>query len=284
MTLPAMMCYGDNTLDLGQRVHVMGILNVTPDSFSDGGQLANKETLLQRAESMIAAGADILDIGGESTRPFAAKVELAEELNRVIPAIESIRHHFPIPISIDTTKATVAEKAIEAGADIINDVSALRFDSQMIAVAKKHNAPVILMHMQGQPGHMQKKPCYDDVVNDISTFLRERLDWAERNGLDRSHMIVDPGIGFGKNLEHNLTILKHLDQFSALGVPLLLGHSRKAFIGTILQLDDPGQRDCATAAIAALAVMAGVSIIRVHNVEKTVQAVRLAEAIKMADG
>ena len=283
MTLPAMMCYGDNTLDFGQRTYVMGILNMTPDSFSDGGQLANQETLLQRAESMIAAGADILDIGGESTRPFAAKVELHEELNRVIPAIRLIRHHFPIPISIDTTKATVAKKAIKSGADIINDVSALRFDPQMIEVAKKYNAPVILMHMQGQPGDMQKKPCYDDVINDISTFLRERLDWAERNGLDRSRMIVDPGIGFGKSLEHNLTILKHLDQFSTLGVPLLLGHSRKAFIGTILQIDDPGRRDCATAAIGALAVMAGVSIIRVHDVEKTVQAVRLAEAIKMAE-
>ena len=277
-----MMCRGNKSLDLGQRTNVMGILNVTPDSFSGGGQLANKETLLQRAESMIVAGADILDIGGESTRPFAAKVDLGEELNRVVPAIESIRHHFSIPISIDTTKATVAEKAIEAGADIINDVSALRFDSQMIEVAKKQNAPVILMHMQGQPGDMQKKPCYDDVINDISAFLRERLDWAERNGLDRGRMIVDPGIGFGKTLEHNLTILKHLDQFSALGVPLLLGHSRKAFIGTILELDDPGRRDCATAAISALAVMAGVSIIRVHDVEKTVQAVRLAEAIKDA--
>lgn len=276
------LCRNDNTPYLGQRVHVMGILNVTPDSFSDGGRLANKDTLLQRAESMIAAGADILDIGGESTRPFAAKVELAEELNRVIPAIESIRHHFSIPISIDTTKAAVAEKAIEAGADIINDVSALRFDCQMIEVAKKHNAPVILMHMQGQPGDMQKKPCYDDVINDISAFLQERLDWAEKNGLDRNRMIVDPGIGFGKSLEHNLTILKHLEQFSTLGVPLLLGHSRKAFIGTILQLDDPDRRDCATAAISALSVMAGVSIIRVHDVEKTVQAVRLAEAIRDA--
>ena len=283
MTLTAMkLCYGDNTLELGQRVHVMGILNVTPDSFSDGGRLANKETLLQRAESMIAAGVDILDIGGESTRPFAAKVELDEELNRVIPAIRSIRHQFSIPISIDTTKAAVAKKAIEAGADIINDVNALRFDSRMIEVAKKHNTPVILMHMQGKPGDMQKKPCYDDVITDISTFLQERLDWAERNGLDRSRMIVDPGIGFGKSLEHNLTILKHLDQFSTFGVPLLLGHSRKAFIGTILELDDPGQRDCATAAISALAVMAGVSILRVHDVEKTVQAVRLAEAIKDA--
>jgi dihydropteroate synthase len=278
-----MMCRSDIILGLGQQVLVMGILNVTPDSFSDGGRLTNQETLLQRAESMIVAGANILDIGGESTRPFAAKVELAEELNRVIPAIESIRHHFSIPISIDTTKATVAEKAIEAGADLINDISALRFDSQMIEVAKEHNAPVILMHMQGQPGDMQKKPCYDDVINDISTFLRERLDWAQKKGLNRNRMIIDPGIGFGKTLEHNLTILKHLDQFRALGVPLLLGHSRKAFIGTILDLDDPGRRDCATAAIAALAVMAGVSIIRVHDVKKTIQAVRLAEAIKMAD-
>ena len=276
--------HGDRTLDLGQRTKVMGILNVTPDSFSDGGRLANPGKLLQRAESLIAAGADILDIGGESTRPFAAKVELEDELHRVIPAIESIRHHFSTPISIDTTKAAVAEKAIEAGADIINDVSALRFDARMIEVARKKNAPVILMHMQGRPGNMQKNPCYDEVINDISAFLRERLDWAEKNGLHRDRLIIDPGIGFGKTLEHNLTILKHLDQFKHFGVPLLLGHSRKAFIGTILKLDDPGQRDCATAAVSALAAMAGVSIIRVHDVEKTVQAVRLAEAIRKADG
>lgn len=274
----------NTTFDLDSRVHIMGILNITPDSFSDGGQLAAGENLLQRVESMIQAGVDILDIGGESSRPFAEKVGLAEELRRVIPAIESIRSHYSTPISIDTTKAVVAEQAIIAGADIINDISALRFDPEMVEVVKRKNVPVILMHMQGRPKDMQKNPRYDNVIGEISAFLKERLDWAEAQGLDRDKLIIDPGIGFGKTLGQNLTILRHLHQFKSLGAPLLLGHSRKAFIGTILNLEDPAQRDCPTAALSALAVMGGgVSLLRVHNVKKSVQAARMTEALLTYD-
>jgi dihydropteroate synthase len=267
------------TLDLAKRPHVMGILNVTPDSFSDGGELTDSGNLKKRVQEMIAAGVDILDIGGESTRPFAPKVVPEEELQRVIPAITAIRQNFTVPISIDTTKALVARKALEAGADIINDISALCFDQKMVMVAREFNAPVIMMHMQGTPGNMQKNPQYKDVVKEITDFLQERLDWAVEKGLNRSQLIVDPGIGFGKTLEHNLLILKHLNQFTTLKVPLLLGHSRKAFIGTVLGLDNPRDRDNGTAAISALATAAGVNIIRVHDVKSTVQAMRLAAAI-----
>ncbi len=258
----------------------MGILNVTPDSFSDGGQLTGSANLKKRIASMVAAGVDILDIGGESTRPFAPKVEIEEELDRVIPAVRAIRQNFSTPISVDTTKSLVAEKALAGGADIINDISALSFDPRMIKVAKKFKAPVILMHMQGIPGNMQKNPQYKNVIKEITDFLKERLDWAEENGLERSQLMIDPGIGFGKTLEHNLLILKHLHQFTTLKAPLLLGHSRKAFIGTILGLDNPMERDNGTAAISALAVAAGANIIRVHDVKSTVQAVRLAAAIQ----
>ena len=260
----------------------MGILNVTPDSFSDGGELADPADLKKRVAKMIAHGVDILDIGGESSRPFAPKVELAEELERVIPAITEIRRNFSLPISIDTTKSEVARKALEAGADIINDISALRFDPDMVKVAAEFKAPVILMHMQGTPGNMQKNPQYQDVVGEIKEFLHKRLTWAEKNGLERQQLIIDPGIGFGKTLEHNLLILKHLDKFTELDVPLLLGHSRKAFIGAILEIDDPQKRDNGTAAISALAVTAGANIIRVHEVKATVQAVRLAAAIQQS--
>ncbi len=268
------------TLDLGERPHVMGILNVTPDSFSDGGELPDFAVLHERVAAMIEAGVDILDIGGESTRPFAVRVEPEEELQRVIPAITAIRRDFSIPISIDTTKALVARQALEAGADIINDISALAFDQQMVKVAGEFRVPVIMMHMQGTPGNMQKNPQYHDVITEITDFLRERIDWAGNKGLERQQLIIDPGIGFGKTLEHNLLILKNLHRFTTLNVPLLLGHSRKAFIGALLGINNPQERDNGTTAISALAVAAGVNILRVHDVKSTVQAVRLATAIQ----
>ncbi len=270
----------NQTLDLGKRPHVMGILNITPDSFSDGGELTSRANLEKRIKEMISAGVDILDIGGESTRPFAPKVELTEEVNRVIPVITFIRRKFSIPISIDTTKSQVARQALEAGADIINDISALSFDPEMVKVARKFSAPVIIMHMQGSPDNMQKNPQYENVVREITGFLHERLNWAVANGLERNQLIVDPGIGFGKNLEHNLLILKNLHRFKELKVPILLGHSRKAFIGALLDIDNPQDRDNGTAVISALAVAAGVDILRVHEVQSTVQAVRLAAAIQ----
>lgn len=260
----------------------MGILNLTPDSFSDGGRFTQGEALSAQIKTMLDSGADLIDVGGESTRPYAEPVSEQEELHRVLPAIACIRaRHGSIPISIDTTKAEVARQALEAGADIINDVSGLRFDAEMIRVAIAHEAPVILMHMRKTPKDMQDEPVYDDVVKEITDFLNERISWATEQGLDRERIIVDPGLGFGKTAAHNLTILKHLRAFKNLGCPLLVGHSRKAFIGKILNLETR-ERDLATALISAYCATQGADIVRVHDVPTTMQAVRLHEAIVQA--
>jgi dihydropteroate synthase len=271
-----------HTLDLNARVHIMGILNVTPDSFSDGGILDSDNKLLTQASIMVEAGVDILDIGGESTRPGAAAVSLQEEVARVIPAIEKIRRRFSTPISVDTNKAEVARLALAAGADIINDISALRFDPAMLPLAVEKNVPVIIMHMQGTPGTMQKNPHYNNVVEDIKADLNQWLDNAGTKGLSRKKIIVDPGIGFGKTLNHNLSILKHIPDFAELGCPVLIGHSRKRFIGILLGEEDPSKRDVGTAAISALCARSGAAILRVHDVIKTIQAVKLAQAIDSA--
>lgn len=260
----------------------MGILNVTPDSFSDGGILDTDNKLLSQAAAMVAAGADILDIGGESTRPGAPPVSLQEEIDRVIPAIAKIRGRFVTPISVDTNKAEVARLALEAGADIINDISALRFDPAMLPLAVEKDVPVIIMHMQGTPGTMQQNPHYDNVVEDIKSELGQWLSNAESQGLNRNKIIIDPGIGFGKTLEHNLSILKHIASFTELGCPVLIGHSRKRFIGILLDEEEPSRRDVGTAAISALCARSGAAILRVHDVIKTVQAVKLAQAIESA--
>jgi len=272
----------DQILSFAGLPLVMGILNVTPDSFSDGGRRLGEHALAERLEAMLVAGVDIIDVGGESTRPFADPVPVAVELARVIPAIEIIRRLSPgIPVSIDTSKAVVARAALAAGADIINDVSALRFDPDMIRVAVAANAPVILMHMQGTPADMQVAPCYTDVVTEIMAFLQERICWAEQQGLPRRRILVDPGLGFGKTEEHNLTILKRLREFSDLGCPVLVGHSRKGFLGKVLAV--PVQdRDVATAVVSAYCTWQGAHILRVHDVLKTVQAVRLIGAIRQA--
>jgi dihydropteroate synthase len=269
-------------LEFGSKVLIMGILNVTPDSFSDGGRFLAESSIATQIDTMVEAGADIIDVGGESTRPFAEPVSIAEELDRVLPAIRMIRQRSSIPISIDTTKAEVARRALAEGADIINDISALRFDRDMISLVRETEVPVIIMHMQGTPSDMQVDPHYDDVVSEIKDFFEERLAWAEENGISRNRFIIDPGIGFGKAVGHNLSILKRVAEFAELGCPVLIGHSRKSFIGKLLgaELDT---RDVATAAISALCAQQGVSILRVHDVEKTVQAVRLAEAINRAE-
>jgi dihydropteroate synthase len=263
------------------RVRIMGILNVTPDSFSDGGRFVTQESVLAQAAAMVEAGADIIDVGGESTRPFAESVSVDEELGRVVDAIVAIRKYHTIPISIDTTKAVVAREALAAGADIINDISALRFDPEMIALLRATDVPVIIMHMKGTPRNMQKNPVYEDVVAEIISFLEERLQWAENMGVERERFIVDPGIGFGKTVSHNLQIIKRLREFASLGCPLLVGHSRKSFIGTVLgrEVDD---REIGTAAVSVLAAQNGAAILRVHDVAKTVQAVRMAEAVMAA--
>jgi dihydropteroate synthase len=259
-------------------VRIMGILNVTPDSFSDGGRFVTEEAIRSRVEEMVVAGVDIIDVGGESTRPFAEPVPVPEELGRVLRAITVIRRHYDIPISIDTTKATVAREALAAGADIINDISALRFDPAMISLVRSTQAPVVIMHMQGTPADMQVQPSYNDVVPEIISFLENRLQWAMKMGVPRNRFIVDPGIGFGKTVTHNLQILKRLDEFAVLGCPVLVGHSRKSFIGKVLgrEVDD---REIGTATVSVLAMLHGAAILRVHDIVSTVQAVKMAAAV-----
>ena len=266
----------------GAAIKIMGILNVTPDSFSDGGKFADLQTAVTQAEDLIHSGADILDVGGESTRPFADPVSTEEELRRVIPVIEAVRQKHTIPISIDTTKAVVAREALKAGADIINDISALKKDPEMISVVAQTSVPVIIMHMQGTPTDMQVKPVYNNVVTEIIDFFTQRIDWITGQGIDRNRLIIDPGIGFGKTLQHNLSILKHLELFSSLNLPLLLGHSRKRFLGTITGVPTEAGRDLATAVVAAMCAGKKIAMVRVHNVAATRQALLIAEALRSA--
>ncbi|MBU1566310.1 MAG: dihydropteroate synthase [Proteobacteria bacterium] len=260
----------------------MGILNVTPDSFSDGGNFASHAAAIAQADQLISDGADILDIGGESTRPFAVPVTPEEELRRVIPVIQAIRKKHQIPISIDTTKAAVADQALKAGADIINDISALRNDPEMLALVQKTSVPVLIMHMQGTPADMQMNPVYTNVTKEIIDFFSERITWLTANGVDRNRLIIDPGIGFGKTLYHNLSIIKHLDELGSLGLPVLLGHSRKRFLGEITEVPLEAARDLATAVVSALCADKNISILRVHNVAATHQALLVAAAISGA--
>lgn len=262
------------------KPQLMGILNVTPDSFSDGGSFATEQALLSQVRRMFDEGVEIIDVGGESTRPFASPVAEQEELQRVIPAIQAIRAvSADVPISIDTTKAAVAQAALAAGATMINDISALRYDSEMIKVAQDFACPVIIMHMQGTPGNMQLAPQYDDVIAELCTFFQERTAWMQAQGIKREHIILDPGVGFGKTLAHNLTILRNIRAFKQLGFPVLIGHSRKSFLGKLLGLPVE-ERDCATAVVSALCAQQGVDILRVHEVGKTAMALRLAEALE----
>ena len=269
----------DRTLDLASRTHIMGILNVTPDSFSDGGRFLAEEAALAQAETMIRGGADLIDIGGESTRPYAEPVSQAEELSRVLPAILAIRRRHLIPISIDTNKAEVARQALAAGADIINDISALRSDPGMVEVARASRCPVIIMHMQGTPSDMQVSPCYQDVVQESVDFFRERLQTLGQAGIDPERIIIDPGIGFGKTLAHNLAILRHTADYQALGRPLLVGHSRKSFLKALLGAG-PNDRDRPTAVLSALLAQRRVEILRVHDVAATQEALSLTQALE----
>lgn len=257
----------------------MGILNVTPDSFSDGGLFFDSDTAVSHALEMVKEGADIIDVGGESTRPYAERVSLQEELDRVIPVIERINKAVPVPISIDTLRAEVAREALSAGAAIINDISALRFDPEMLSVAAEANVPVILMHMKGTPGNMQNDPTYEDVIQEISLFLNEAMDRAIKGGVDRNMILLDPGIGFGKTFDHNLMILRELNRFQALGRPLLIGSSNKAFIGHILNRE-AHERETGTMATVAAAAMGGAHIVRVHHVKAAVETVKIVDAIK----
>lgn len=277
-------------LEMGTRPLVMGIVNVTPDSFSDGGQFFDADKAVAHGVELAAQGADILDIGGESTRPFSESVSRQEEARRVIPVIERLSRLVNIPISIDTQRADTAKKALEAGAAIINDVSALRTDPDMAPLAAATGAPVILMHMLGSPKTMQENPMYDNVVNDVRDFLAGAVERAVAAGIRRGQIIVDPGIGFGKTVMHNLLLIKNLDALHRIGVPVLLGHSRKSFIRKILAQNaspDKAFADSAvemgTQAVTAWAVMKGAHIVRVHTVDAARAVVDITLALQAAE-
>ncbi len=283
------LSWNNHCLTLGPRTRIMGIVNVTPDSFSDGGRFLAPETALAQAEKLAAAGADIIDIGGESTRPFAATVSTADEKMRVVPVIEKLANRVRVPISIDTTKAEVAEAALEAGASMINDISALRFDPHMARVASRHQVPVAIMHMKGDPGSMQLDPTYEDVVAEVCQFLGETIQMAVQAGIEREKIIVDPGIGFGKTGRHNLLLLQQLSALEKLDAPILVGPSRKRFIRDILkpqgQKDIPADHpevETGTQAAVAASILNGAHIVRVHNVANTRAMVNVLDAIKNA--
>ncbi len=264
------------------RTLVMGVINVTPDSFSDGGRFFSFEAAVHQARTLAAAGADLLDIGGESTRPFSEPLPLQEELRRVLPVIETLAAETPIPISIDTYKAEVARAALQAGATLINDISALRSDPEMVHLAAQAQVPVVLMHMQGTPRDMQLNPRYEDLIGEIKEFFRERIQYAQAHRLPRDLLILDPGIGFGKTWEHNLKILKGLEAFLDLDCPLLVGPSRKAFIGHLTGLPAGEKRDVGTLAALAMAVLRGARLLRTHNVAYARQFLTVLEAISGA--
>jgi len=257
----------------------MGILNVTPDSFSDGGDHYGVEFAVNGGIRLAEAGADIIDIGGQSTRPGAETIALSEELDRVIPVIETLRSRLDLPISIDTTRSEVAKAALAAGADIINDISGGTFEPEILAIAAKFDAPIVLMHLRGTPQTMQSLTDYEDLMGEIGQFLGDRLAAAVDAGCDARKIIIDPGIGFAKTGQQNLTILRELDKLRSLNCPILVGPSRKSFIGRILQQDDPKQRLFGTAAACTAAIAASADIIRVHDVREMSDVCRVADAI-----
>ncbi|MBC8351489.1 MAG: dihydropteroate synthase [Planctomycetes bacterium] len=261
----------------------MGIINVTPDSFSDGGRFLDTQAAVDQALLMVDAGAGILDIGGESTRPYSTPVEADEERRRVLPVIEAICERVEVPVSIDTSKATVAREAIAAGVEIINDVTGLEGDDRMVPLALESGAGICAMHMQGTPQTMQDAPAYADVVADIHGYLAQRRDSLIAAGIDPKRICLDPGIGFGKTHQHNLTLLANCDRFHGLGCPLLVGHSRKGFIGRVLD-DKASDRATASVGISVALALQGIQVIRVHDVAETMQALKLFAAVGGLDG
>ncbi|MBK8038077.1 MAG: dihydropteroate synthase [Verrucomicrobiaceae bacterium] len=270
---------GSRTLDLTHRGLIMGIVNVTPDSFSDGGRFADPGRAVEHALAMVTDGADILDIGGESTRPGAEPVGEAEELRRVLPVIRALRSQSQVLISIDTMKASVARAALDAGADIINDVTGLRGDAAMVRLAAERDCGLVAMHMIGDPQTMQTAPHYDDVVAEVRSYLNERLRRLTASGIAPERIALDPGFGFGKTLDHNLSLLRHLPQLAIGDRPLLIGVSRKSMIGKVLHSTDMADRHWPTIALTAYAREHGARILRVHDVKPNAQALRMIEAI-----
>jgi len=273
----------DKSFDWGKRTYLMGILNVTPDSFSDGGDYFTIESALAQADSMVKSGVDIIDIGGQSTRPGAAEISSSEEIDRVIPLVQILRQKAEIfgsvPISVDTTRSQVAKAAVEAGADIINDISGATFDSEMLSTVAHLKVPIILMHIRGTPQTMQKLTDYRDLIGEIREFLESRIAAAVAAGIDKSHIILDPGIGFAKNYSQNLEILQQLAKFRGLGCPILVGVSRKSFIGHILNQPLAKQRVWGTAAACTGAIANSADILRVHDVREMYDVCLVADAI-----
>ncbi len=268
--------FGSVKYDFSSRTHLVGILNVTPDSFSDGGKFYDVDSAVRHALQMVEEGADIIDIGGESTRPGSKPISVEEELRRVLPVIQRLVETIYVPISIDTYKSAVARKVLEAGAFIVNDISGLRFDPEMIDVIAEHKASVIVVHIKGTPQTMQQNPVYEDVMKEIKEYLQESISLAEKRGIQQ--IIIDPGIGFGKTLQHNLEIFRQLSEFGELNRPILAGPSRKSFIGAILNtpVDD---RLEGTAAAVAVSIMNGAHLVRVHDVMTMKRIAKVTDAI-----
>ncbi|MEN8153849.1 MAG: dihydropteroate synthase [Acidobacteriota bacterium] len=255
---------------------VMGILNITPDSFSDGGSFLDVDAALEQAGLMIKSGAEIIDVGGESTRPGAHKIDIDEEIDRILPVIKEIKAKFDVLVSVDTSKERVAKVAVlEGGADIVNDISALSFSLNMAETIANLSVPVVLMHIKGTPVNMQNNPGYINVIEEIKEYFNERIDFAVSKGIKREKIIIDPGIGFGKRVEDNIEILKNLDQFLEFELPILVGLSRKSFLGKISREEDPGKREAETITANIISILKGASILRVHNVENCVKSIKI---------
>jgi dihydropteroate synthase len=272
----------DRVFHWGQRTYVMGVLNVTPDSFSDGGEFTTVQAAVAQAVEMVTAGVDIIDIGGESTKPGAIAIDVDTELERTIPLLQAIRQHpiaCNIPISIDTTKAAVARSAVLAGADIINDISGGNFDPEMLSTVGEMGVPYMMMHMRGTPATMQQLTTYRDLVSEILEFFDHQIERAIGCGIDRDRVILDPGIGFAKTAEQNIELLQHLDRFATLDLPLLVGVSRKSFLGKILNRPEPKERIWGTAAACSAAIALGADILRVHDVPEMIDVCRVTDAI-----
>ena len=270
--------FSKRILDLSSRTHLMGILNVTPDSFSDGGEFLRVEDAVRRGVEMAQGGADLIDVGGESTRPGSDPITILEELSRVIPVIEELSKKMDVPISIDTYRSEVAEKALDAGAEMINDISALRFDPRMRKIAAERQIPMVLMHIKGTPKNMQENPYYDDVIREITRYLQESIQLGVNAGIKKENILIDPGIGFGKRLEDNLNILKNLKKFFILDCPILVGPSRKSFIGKILDSPVEERLEGSLAALA-VSIMNGANVVRVHDVKESKRVADLLDAV-----
>lgn len=272
---------GDYLLEFNGRTHLMGILNVTPDSFSDGGMFFDKKTAVEHGIRLAGEGADIIDVGGESTRPGAEPVPLEEELKRVIPVIRELAGEVDVPISIDTYKSEVAKEAIDAGASIINDISGLRFDDRMAGLAAETGVALVVMHIKGTPRDMQVDPHYDDLLKEIGDYLSRSIEIAVEAGVKKENVIIDPGIGFGKRIEDNFILIKNLEYFRALGQPLLIGPSRKSFLWKTLNVSTDETLE-ATAAATAASVLSGADLIRAHDVKEISKAIKIADLIAAA--